>query len=221
MTGLADALVKAQAEMPAVDKDGTNPHFQNRFASLDNIIAKTRPVLNRHGLAVVQFPAVSELGAPTLRTIIVHNESGEQMSADMPLFVSKQDMQGLGSAITYARRYAWAAALGIASDEDDDGNHAASSSAQAAQTAQQSQPSQSSQASTITEPQRKRLFAIAKAKNVDDETVKRLVKEVAGVDSSSAVPKAKYDALVAAVEMAAVTAGATGGGFVDESEVPF
>jgi hypothetical protein len=120
---LGAALVAAQADMPAVDKDGTNPHFRNQFVTLDNLIAKTRPVLNRHGLSLMQFPSVSDLGAPTLTTRITHT-SGESVEYVMPLFLPKQDMQTLGSAITYARRYAWAAALGISSDEDDDGNQA-------------------------------------------------------------------------------------------------
>lgn len=204
MTTLAAALVKAQQEMPPVDKDSRNPHFGNSFASLDNIVAKTRPVLNKHGLAIVQFPTVSELGQPCLRTILVHSESGEQLQADMPLLVGKQDMQGLGSAITYARRYAWAAALGIASDEDDDGHHA---SQQAAPQRNQTRPAASG---TISEAQAKRLFAIAKSKGVPQERVKQLTRQVAGVDSSAEVPKARYDELVAAVEAAGATCAECG-----------
>ena len=119
---LAAALVAAQAEMPAVEPDQVNPHFKTRFVSLDHLIAKTRPVLNRHGLALVQLPATSDLGLPVLRTTLIHGPTGEQVSADTPLILQKQDMQAFGAAITYARRYAWAAALGIASDEDNDGN---------------------------------------------------------------------------------------------------
>ena len=122
VTGLAAALVAAQAEMPAVEPDAVNPHFKTRFVSLDHLIAKTRPVLNRHGLALVQLPATSDLGLPVLRTTLIHGPTGEQVSADTPLILQKQDMQAFGAAITYARRYAWAAALGIASDEDSDGS---------------------------------------------------------------------------------------------------
>jgi hypothetical protein len=122
---LADALVAAQADMPAVEPDAVNPHFKTKFVSLDHLIAKTRPVLNRHHLALVQLPATSEAGLPVLRTILIHGPSGEQVSADAPLMLGKNDMQGLGAAITYARRYAWAAALGIATEEDDDDESAA------------------------------------------------------------------------------------------------
>lgn len=124
---LAAALVEAQKQMPGVEKTATAVY--GKYATLDSLIEKTRPVLNDNGLAIVQFPAVSELGQPVLRTVILHAESSEQLTADTPLFLQKQDMQGLGSAITYARRYAWAAALGIATDTDDDGQHASQKTA--------------------------------------------------------------------------------------------
>lgn len=120
---LAVALVAAQAEMPAVDKTGRG-NF-GTYATLDHLIALTRPVLNKHGLSIMQLPVVSELGQPMLRTIIRH-ESGESVVADAPLFLPKQDMQALGSAITYARRYGWASACGVASEHDDDGDSASS-----------------------------------------------------------------------------------------------
>lgn len=120
---LAAALVAAQKAMPAVERDSTNPHFGSRFTSLDHLIAKTRPVLNAHDLAIVQFPSTKD-GAPVLCTILVHGESGEQLMADAPLLFAKQDMQGFGAAVTYARRYAWASVCGIADEEDDDGNAA-------------------------------------------------------------------------------------------------
>ncbi len=119
---LAAALVAAQAEMPAVEPNAVNPHFKSKFVSLDHLIAKTRPVMNKHGLAIVQAPAVFN-GNPALETRIIHI-SGEYCVWIMPLLLTKQDMQGLGAAITYARRYAWAAALGIAGEEDDDGEQA-------------------------------------------------------------------------------------------------
>lgn len=124
MTGaLAAALVQAQAAMPAVEADKVNPHFKSKFVSLDHLIAKTRPVLNKHGLAITQAPTHLE-GQPALQTMILH-ESGESLVSVMPLLVAKSDMQALGSAVTYAKRYAWSAACGISADEDDDGESAA------------------------------------------------------------------------------------------------
>jgi hypothetical protein len=119
---LAKALVAAQKEMPAVDRDGKNPHFKSDFTTLDHLIAKTKPVLAKHGLAVLQLPADLD-GRPALRTVLMH-ESGETVEDTMPLLLTKQDPQGQGAALTYARRYAWSALLGIATEVDDDGNTA-------------------------------------------------------------------------------------------------
>lgn len=126
---LAAALVKAQAAMPAVEPNATNPHFKSKFVSLDHLIAKTRPVLNKHGLAITQNPTHID-GAPALATTLKH-DSGEEVTYVMPLLLGGPDMQKLGAALTYARRYAWAAALGIAGEEDDDG-HAASTQKESA-----------------------------------------------------------------------------------------
>jgi ERF superfamily len=124
-TGLAGALVAAQAKMPAVAKDSENPHFKSKFTSLDALVAATRPILNEHGLAITQSPMSNpDTGFPILRTTILHGPSGERMSADTPLYLARNDMQAFGAAVTYARRYAWAAALGVASEEDDDGQTA-------------------------------------------------------------------------------------------------
>jgi hypothetical protein len=70
------------------------------------------------------FPSRDDDG-PTLRYSLVHAESGEAVSDTMPLLLGKDDMQGFGSAVTYARRYALCAVLGLVADEDDDGNAAA------------------------------------------------------------------------------------------------
>lgn len=200
MKELSAALVAAQAEMPAIEKNATNPHFKNKFASLDNIIEKTRPVLNKHGLSIQQFPSLTELGAPTLVTRITH-VSGESLEYAAPLFLQGQDMQKYGAALTYARRYAWAAALGIANDEDDDGNHA---SEPRPERTDERLPGGSSDASVITEPQRKRLYAMSKQAGMDDAELKALVKEIAGVESSKDIPRDVYERLCEAVQAEAV-----------------
>lgn len=120
---LAEALVAAQEEMPKVPKRGRNPHFKSEFVTLDDLLDAVRPILNKHGLAVVQLPAEATDGQPGLSTTILHT-SGERIESRMPLTLAKQDMQGVGAAITYARRYMLAAALGIAEGTDDDGNQA-------------------------------------------------------------------------------------------------
>lgn len=118
METLARALVKIQAEMPTITKDGKAVY--GSYVTLDHLLAEARPILTKHGVAVAQFPTIHEHGAPTLTTILIH-ESGERLEYVSPLYIDKQTAQGHGSAITYARRYALASALGISSDEDDDG----------------------------------------------------------------------------------------------------
>jgi hypothetical protein len=202
---LSKALVEAQAEMPAVEK--TAKANYGMYATLDHLLAKTRPVLNRHGLAVSQFPAVSELGQPTLVTRLVHS-SGESVEYAMPLLLpeDKRGMQALGAAITYGRRYALAAALGIASENDDDGAAATSDA-----------PIEANGEKRVTQAQIKRLFAIARDKNVDEETVKYLMRTVAGVESSKEIPADKYDTLIDAVQTGSSFYAPTGA----KDDVPF
>lgn len=133
---LAPALVAAQAELRSVTKDATNPHFKNRYASLDAIIEEVRPVLAKHGLAVVHG-GESDLGPPWLRvsTMLVHT-SGEWLCGGVDLPIPKLDPQGAGAAMTYGRRFGLSALLSLATDEDDDGNAASRPRA-----AKQSKPS--------------------------------------------------------------------------------
>jgi hypothetical protein len=124
--------------------------------------------------------------------VLVHGESGEQMEGTMLLQAAKNDPQGQGSAITYAKRYALMALCGLSADEDDDGNKA-------------SQPPRRRAASSaatgvITGAQQKRLFAIARDRKLDKDQVKDRIFQIAGVESSSAIPKDKYDAVIAALE---------------------
>ncbi len=124
MKALAAALVEAQKQMPVVPKTATanTGKFSYSYATLDNLIEKTKPVLIDHGLVISQFPTETMLGHPGLKTVLMHGESGESIEATVPLLLNgNNDMQALGSAISYARRYGWAAVLGIANDEDDDG----------------------------------------------------------------------------------------------------
>lgn len=121
------ALAAAQAEIKAVAKDRTNPHFKNRYATLDAIMDDVRPILAKHGLSLVQgmtVPHTDENGAVksfVLETMLLH-KSGEHITNAAHMPVSQNSPQGVGSAITYGRRYGVSALLALATDEDDDGN---------------------------------------------------------------------------------------------------
>ena len=119
------ALAAAQAEMGRALKDTTNPHFRSKYADLASVQDACMPALTKHGIAVLQ-PAHDDETGRYVKTIFVHGETGESVECRVPLIVSKNDMQGYGSASTYARRYGLMGMAGIAPD-DDDGNAAAKS----------------------------------------------------------------------------------------------
>jgi len=112
------ALVKAQAEMPTAPKDANNPHFKSKYATLQSIAETAKPILQKHGLAICQTFETACDGVSIITSLI--HESGEYITGSLFLKPTKNDPQGYGSAITYGRRYAMAAILGIVADEDDD-----------------------------------------------------------------------------------------------------
>lgn len=129
MSALAEALVAAQAELPTAlkrDADGEVNGRAYKYMTLDKLIEATRPILTKHGLTISQFPTmierVPEGMVPALRTRITHEHAlfSESIEDTMPLYLTEKTMQGLGAAITYARRYAWQSVLGIAAEEDTD-----------------------------------------------------------------------------------------------------
>lgn len=122
ITKIADALVKAQAAMKPALKESRNPHFNSRYADLASVWDAIREPLTSNGLSVIQMVGSNELEKTTLTTRVTH-VSGEWIESTWQIPVGKQDPQGLGSAISYARRYALASAIGVVQD-DDDGNAA-------------------------------------------------------------------------------------------------
>jgi len=121
---ISAALAKAQAKMGRAVKDSTNSAFKSKYADLASVMDACLPALNEAGIAVIQPFHQDEFGR-YVKTILVH-ESGETLECVIPLILGKNDMQGLGSAITYARRYGLMSMAGIA-PEDDDGNAAVAS----------------------------------------------------------------------------------------------
>jgi len=119
---LADALVKAQAEMPEIPMDGMNPHYKSKFSTLGAVIKAVRPVFAKHGLVVLQLPTSDDLSNGIgLATRIIHT-SGEWVedAVTMTVPAGANPGQELGKLVTYFRRYALSAAAGVYSDEDVD-----------------------------------------------------------------------------------------------------
>jgi len=114
---LDKALAMVKEEMSVlVEKDGTNPHFRNSFTSLSALLKAATPVLAKHGLSLQQHPTSSKLVSR------LSHASGQWIVSEYSLPSHKDDPQGDGSAITYARRYCYQSILGLAGDMDDDGN---------------------------------------------------------------------------------------------------
>lgn len=118
---LAAALSNAQAVMEGATKDATNPHFRSRYATLASVWDAARGPLTKHGLAVIQT-ARGDGAAVTVETMLTH-KSGQWVRDALTTTARDASPQSVGSAISYLRRYALAAMVGIA-PEDDDGEAA-------------------------------------------------------------------------------------------------
>lgn len=119
---LAAALAKAQGTIRPALKDATNPHFKSKYADLSAIWEACQKVLPAEGLAVMQFPSANG-SVVTIQTMLAH-ESGQWAMSSLAITAQQATPQGIGSAITYGRRYGLAAIVGVVADEDDDGNAA-------------------------------------------------------------------------------------------------
>lgn len=165
------AVAKAQGEIKDPPFDMINPHFKSKFASLNAGLAEIRPIFSKHGLSITQWPSMNEKGHCVV-TIIGHS-SGQWIKSEMNLLLQKQDMQGIGAALTYAKRQMAFAAAGISGEDDDDGNSVSKPPSQSVQK-QNAQPVSQPQkpqnhaphsvaGSELSEAQIKRLWAMTKA----------------------------------------------------------
>jgi hypothetical protein len=130
---LATALAIVQGQLTFAKKDSKNPFFKSNYADLESVWDACRDLLSTNGLAIMQFPGDYVDGNMTLTTVMTHS-SGEWVAQNMSLPVSKPDAQGAGSAITYMRRYALAAIVGVV-QADDDGNSASNKATSVAESA--------------------------------------------------------------------------------------
>lgn len=178
---LAIALSKFQSEVENPKNTADNPFYHSKYAPLQDVLNTVRPLLSKHGLSVIQSPA-GDGQSVSITTLLIH-ESGEWIEFD-PLILKAEKMtpQGAGSAITYGRRYALSAVLGISSEDDDDGN--------SLETPQQAQKQQRKQ---LTDKQVKRLYAIANSVGVSVEDVKRVLMRDYSKTQAADLTKQEYD----------------------------
>jgi ERF superfamily len=118
------AVLAIQSEIGTLQKNAINPHFKSRYISLDSLVEHVQPLLTKHGLIWTCEPTHQGGSEPYLEYSLIHAETGQVRTNMMPLLLDKQNAQGLGSALTYARRYALCAVLNIVADVDDDGEKA-------------------------------------------------------------------------------------------------
>lgn len=120
---LSAAMAKAFADIKGASKDKKNAHLNYEYASLNSIIEAIKPAITQHGLWFYQV-IHSVQGCAAVETLIVHS-SGERLSCGIVTVpVQKQDAQGYGSALTYAKKYSLSSAFGVAPEDDDDGEEA-------------------------------------------------------------------------------------------------
>jgi len=121
---LFEALAKAQLEMEVAKTDSVNPYFKSRYADLASVVKASRPFLAKNGICIIQRAITHPSGDIFLHTRLCH-ASGQWIESNMQVKPPKNDIQTMGSYLTYLRRYMYAALTGVvASDEDDDGENA-------------------------------------------------------------------------------------------------
>ena len=200
---IAIALAAAQAQMGRALKSATNSHFKNKYADLASVVEACMPSLNAHGIAVIQ-PTTDEESGRFVETILIHGESGETLKCRVPLIVQKNDMQGYGSAVTYARRYGLMSMAGIA-PEDDDGNDAARAA-----------PKEQAQPRLLTPDQFIKLRdKIEEAEVPEDKVLKRY-----GAPSLQQFPAIKFDAAMKSLNATIAEKAQPENADLDGDEIP-
>jgi len=180
IANIAAALVGFQSEVANPEKKGINPHFKSKYAELDDIINTIRPTLEKHGLAFIQNPVQAD-GQVGVYTVLIH-KSGEYIQFDPVMIpLQKATPHQVGAALTYAKRYSLGSALGLATEEDKDGNDVGVPDQQKKTPQRKQQPPSNNQAQQTTKQQ-------AKAKTPEDrrkqgiEAIKELKEKIGLTD---------------------------------------
>jgi hypothetical protein len=163
------ALAAAQADMGTVKKGSVNPAFKSKYADLADVVATVSPALNAQGIAFYATAIVIE-GERYMRTVFAHGASDTQIHCDVPLIVTKNDMQGFKSATTYAKRIGLESLSGVA-PEDDDANAAVKAAPVSARKIGRAEMETLDDLLDRTETPRDRFFAYAKVDGMADITI--------------------------------------------------
>ena len=208
---LAEALAKAQSEIRNATKDKDNPFFKSTYADLASVWDACREPLSKNNLSVTQPIGLDPHGRVILTTLLLHS-SGEWVASQIPLNPVKNDPQGMGSAITYMRRFCLSSIVGVApsekptaddvDDSDDDGNAASGNvvtpkgaAASQVHSPQQQGVRQLHNERKPSEAQLKRLFAICGNAKLTHEQTKAIVYSRYGIESSKDLSLSQYNEL--------------------------
>lgn len=187
---LATALAQFQGEIKNPSNNSDNPFFKSKYASLDTVLNTVRPILSKYGLSIIQAPS-GDGEHIIVATTLLHS-SGEWMEfPNLVLKADKATAQGAGSAITYARRYALSAILGISSEDDDDGNNA-----------EPKKPNNPTTPTKLSKELITQLYKIAESKKIDSTMLEKSIKDEYKKNNANELTKQEYDHLVARLEKA-------------------
>ena len=202
LNDLAGALAKAQGEMVGAVKDADNPFFKSRYADLASIWDACRGPLTKYGLSVIQ---TTELSADVIVDTTLLHASGQWVRGRLQMTPVKHDPQGVGSCLTYARRYALAAMVGIC-PVDDDGEAASGRGDKSKPPRAEHPPAapltppKATQPGKISEPQAKRLYARAKAAGHSVDALKGWLRSQYGLEHLVDIARADYDTITARID---------------------
>lgn len=182
---LYTALSKAQSEMEVSKPTKLNPFFRSKYSDLPNIVKSSRPYLSKNGLSIIQRILTNSNGRMFLYTRLCHS-SGQWIESNMPINPSKGDIQSIGSYITYIKRYAYSAMVGVvSSDEDDDGEAA--------------MKEKRAQKPTVEKISKKELEELSNALKDEEKVLKSILKGYK-IQKLSDLPKSQYNIVSARIK---------------------
>ncbi len=188
---ISKAMAQFQAEVKNPANTANNPFFKSKYAPLNDVLNLVRPILTKHGLSVLQSPSGD--GEHIAVTTLITHESGEWIESDpLTLKADKATAQGAGSAVTYARRYALSAMLGISSEDDDDGNYASGTDKQNGKETSHTNATKQK----ATKAQLNKIFAEANKHNLSSDVMKELIADRYKKNSSKELTKADANDLI-------------------------
>jgi hypothetical protein len=210
---IAGALVAVQAAMKPAIKDATNPHFRSKYADLGAIWDACREPLTKNGIFTGQ-DVTGDVGCVAVTTRLIHTSGQWVEFGPLVIPLTKGDAQAVGSGVSYGKRYALAAALGIIAEDDDDGNHAVASAPKSqAQPPYERKPATNGKAvakeaekiaterklvAVITAEQRKQLQKDAEQAGWSVDEVKKMLKGF-GFNSSADITEDIYSTISKAI----------------------